>query len=368
MSPGAEPADPSDSSSEHIPADSIHRPSASPAVGGFSPHRFIERLISSAAHHIQGIDREPADLQYPTGMVSNVGQIKLRPDPATVLVPGMGEKHDIEAGDKQVDGAGHRPGLISQYLRLVHLDRKSTPLGSPALASGRAGKRAGGKQPPSILDRGDSQMDGDMWADMERGVSTATNSGSGLRRRKGRLRSAVHSWRPQSRGTTPRSPGTRHASGFFSSKARSTPSPISSPLAPGLPFRHLSEALPWASSQRLASASNTPLALTRRPSVSSITGDLSTMPETGIPGYSKKSVEQKNIVHAIDLLLLHQRFLILLAKALMVYGSPLHYLEDNLGRIARLLDLEVTVSAIPGLILLSFEDSVTHTSENKVIR
>ncbi|KAJ2388121.1 pheromone-regulated protein prm10 [Coemansia sp. RSA 2611] len=92
------------------------------------------------------------------------------------------------------------------------------------------------------------------------------------------------------------------------------------------------------------------------------------MPETGIPGYSKKSVEQKNIVHAIDLLLLHQRFLILLAKALMVYGSPLHYLEDNLGRIARLLDLEVTVSAIPGLILLSFEDSVTHTSENKVIR
>ncbi|KAJ2550221.1 pheromone-regulated protein prm10, partial [Coemansia sp. RSA 1836] len=52
----------------------------------------------------------------------------------------------------------------------------------------------------------------------------------------------------------------------------------------------------------------------------------------------------------------------------MVYGSPLHYLEDNLCRIARLLDLEVTVSAIPGLILLSFEDSVTHTSETKLIR
>ncbi|KAJ2490266.1 pheromone-regulated protein prm10 [Coemansia sp. RSA 2050] len=301
-------------------------------------------------------------------MVSNVGQIKLRPDPATVLVPGMGEKHDIEAGDKQLDGAGQRPGLMSQYLRLVHLDRKSTPLGSPAPSRDRVGKRLGNKQQQSDIEGGDSLPDGDMWADMERGVSTTTNTISGLRRRKGRLRSAVHSWRPQSRNTAARSPGLRHASGFFSSKPRSTPSPINSPLAAGTPFRHLSEALPWASSQRLASASCTPLALTRRPSVSSITGDLSTMPETGIPDQSTKLVEQKNIVHAIDLLLLHQRFLILLSKALMVYGSPLHYLEDNLGRIARLLDLEVTVSAIPGLILLSFEDSVTHTSETKVIR
>ncbi|KAJ2814902.1 pheromone-regulated protein prm10, partial [Coemansia sp. 'formosensis'] len=81
-----------------------------------------------------------------------------------------------------------------------------------------------------------------------------------------------------------------------------------------------------------------------------------------------KTIERQNIVHAIDLLLLHQRFLILIAKAMMVYGSPLHHLEDNLMRIARHLDLEVTVSAIPGLILLSFEDSVTHTSETKVIR
>ncbi|KAJ2059772.1 pheromone-regulated protein prm10 [Coemansia sp. S146] len=88
----------------------------------------------------------------------------------------------------------------------------------------------------------------------------------------------------------------------------------------------------------------------------------------GKPDSFTQTPEQQNIMHAIDLLLLHQRFLILIAKALMVYGSPLHYLEDNLGRIARLLDLEVTVSAIPGLILLSFEDSVTHTSETKVIR
>ncbi|KAJ2346850.1 hypothetical protein GGF43_004892, partial [Coemansia sp. RSA 2618] len=66
-----------------------------------------------------------------------------------------------------------------------------------------------------------------------------------------------------------------------------------------------------------------------------------------------KTIEQQSILHAIDLLLLHQRFLVLIAKALMMYGSPLHHLENNLIRTAQLLDLEITASALPGLILLS---------------
>ncbi|KAJ1832133.1 pheromone-regulated protein prm10 [Coemansia sp. RSA 2711] len=158
-----------------------------------------------------------------------------------------------------------------------------------------------------------------------------------------------------------------------------------------MPFRHLSEALPLAASQRhLASLSScgTPIARTRRQSVSSIMGDVSTMPRVAVDGASieqsiaklrqldlphrvsdkPQNVEQQVIMHAIDMLLLHQRFLVLVAKALMMYGSPLHHLENNLIRTARLLDLEVTASAIPGLVLLSFEDSLTHTSETKIIR
>ncbi|KAJ2455394.1 pheromone-regulated protein prm10 [Coemansia sp. RSA 2337] len=352
MSQGADTTDLSDSSSEHIPTDlapcslnpeSTEKPSANatditslePSTSGFSPHRFFDKLITSATHHIQGIELEPTDQQHAT--LSNVGQIKLRPDPAIL---GSG-KRDIEAG--QQDNSGHRPGLLSQYLRLMHLDRKSTP---------------------SMREKDRSQEDMQTeWVDTDT-AAVSTASPSGLRRRKGRLRSTAQSWRPLSRNTTPKSP-SHSASGFFNSR-RSAVSPISTPLS-GVPFRHLSEALPWASSHRV-SACCTP-ALTRRPSVSSVSGDLSTMER--LPPKSDQfaqTPEQQNIMHAIDLLLLHQRFLILIAKALMVYGSPLHYLEDNLGRIARLLDLEVTVSAIPGLILISFEDSVTHTSETKVIR
>ncbi|KAJ1939683.1 pheromone-regulated protein prm10, partial [Linderina pennispora] len=62
------------------------------------------------------------------------------------------------------------------------------------------------------------------------------------------------------------------------------------------------------------------------------------------------------------------RFLVLCAKALMLYGAPLHHLEDNLTRLSKFLDLEMTASTLPGLILLSFDDSMTHTSETKVIR
>ncbi|KAJ2383568.1 pheromone-regulated protein prm10, partial [Coemansia sp. RSA 2603] len=134
------------------------------------------------------------------------------------------------------------------------------------------------------------------------------------------------------------------------------------------PFKHLSEALPFASAHRqLASACTTPGAHTRRPSVSSLLNDVSTLPAFSVDA-TGPMLHRRSIVRAIDALLLHQRFLVLLAKALMTYGSPLHHLEDNLARMARLLDLEMTASAIPGLVLLSFEDSATHTSETKLVR
>ncbi|KAJ2157534.1 pheromone-regulated protein prm10, partial [Coemansia sp. RSA 552] len=159
---------------------------------------------------------------------------------------------------------------------------------------------------------------------------------------------------------------------------------------PGLPFRHLSEVLPWAYSQHQimsASARGTPIPLSRWQSVSSDTGDISTIPRTNIdqgtveddltklytasttmPARHSEPYELRNVLHAIDLLLLHQRFLVLISKALMAYGSPLHHLENNIMRTARLLDLEVSASAMPGLVLLSFEDLLTHTSETKIIR
>ncbi|KAJ2899914.1 pheromone-regulated protein prm10 [Coemansia aciculifera] len=358
---------------------SSQAPTPEPVEHGFSSKRLIDKLLSTAAQHMHEIERQgPAD--PPPPMLSNIGQIQLHPDPTTVLIHGTGTTDGTQ--ESAPGGSRRRPGLLSQYLRLIHADRRNNNKG-----------RVSGATTPVNTKR---EVVSGEWIDdmaMSTAASRRTSSSGGLRRRRRqgqqqqqqqgqRVRS---SWRLfQSRSNTPTPSGDMggegqqaNGGGFFASGGNNRTTSrnqqrysVVSPLAntPGVPFRHLSEALPWASSQRqhqaALSACGTPLALTRRPSVSSVTGDITTMRPTTKVG----AIEQQNIEHAISLLLLHQRFLVLTAKALMLYGSPLHYLEDNLSSLAVLLDLEVTVSAIPGLILLSFEDSVTHTSETKLIR
>ncbi|KAJ1913261.1 pheromone-regulated protein prm10, partial [Mycoemilia scoparia] len=80
------------------------------------------------------------------------------------------------------------------------------------------------------------------------------------------------------------------------------------------------------------------------------------------------AAEQEMIEDAIRLLLVHQRFIVLLAKASMMYGSPLHHMEANLSRMSEFLNLETSFTALPGMIIISFDDLVTHTSETKIIR
>ncbi|ORX74613.1 DUF1212-domain-containing protein [Linderina pennispora] len=52
----------------------------------------------------------------------------------------------------------------------------------------------------------------------------------------------------------------------------------------------------------------------------------------------------------------------------MQYGAPLHHLEDNLLRMARHLCITATFTTIPGLVLISIEDTATSTTETKIIR
>ncbi|KAJ1675104.1 pheromone-regulated protein prm10, partial [Spiromyces aspiralis] len=91
-------------------------------------------------------------------------------------------------------------------------------------------------------------------------------------------------------------------------------------------------------------------------------------PLSASPSAMQIALEQAAIEDAIRMLLLHQRFVILLAKAFMMYGSPLHHMESNLSRMADFLDLEASFSVLPGMIIISFDDSITHTSETKIIR
>ncbi|KAJ2724608.1 pheromone-regulated protein prm10 [Coemansia sp. Benny D115] len=416
--------------------DNHSSPQDTQSSRSFNARRLFGYVLSSAAQRIQDIDNELTDADVNGGMMSNVGHIKLKPDPSSTLkVAGsLGnttviDEKNLEAAtgpdDEPQSGQQQRPGLLSHYLQLMHIDRgRGSGSHRHNLSnSAQTGYTMEGKNRhmhDNNCNPSDTHMpagDG-LWLDIdEQRGHQINNTSSGLRRRRPFLsqrRSTLRVWRraihtrnmhsaSSSQQNTPPISDSRNiaaaaaaaaasveASGFFSSlskiynRSSSRTSPIlGTPLAgtPGAPFRHLSEALPFASSHRqMASACVTPLAQTRRPSLTSLTGDVSTVPGLTIDNMpfeesfladlreGRAGEQRQNIVQAIDMLLLHQRFLVLVSKALMMYGSPLHHLEDNLTRIAHLLDLEMTASAIPGLVLLSFDDSVTHTSETKLIR
>ncbi|KAJ2891882.1 hypothetical protein GGI21_005746, partial [Coemansia aciculifera] len=59
--------------------------------------------------------------------------------------------------------------------------------------------------------------------------------------------------------------------------------------------------------------------------------------------------KRKRLLEGIHKLLLHQRFLCRLARAMMQFGAPLHHLEDNLSRMARHLCIAATFTTMPGL-------------------
>ncbi|KAI8323575.1 DUF1212-domain-containing protein [Martensiomyces pterosporus] len=63
-----------------------------------------------------------------------------------------------------------------------------------------------------------------------------------------------------------------------------------------------------------------------------------------------------------------QNFLLVVSRALMAFGAPLHRLEANLVAIALHLDVEASVAVLPGVILISFGDKDTRSSETHVVR
>ncbi|KAF3127610.1 hypothetical protein TWF703_009864 [Orbilia oligospora] len=57
-----------------------------------------------------------------------------------------------------------------------------------------------------------------------------------------------------------------------------------------------------------------------------------------------------------------------LCKALMLYGAPTHRLEEYLKMSARVLDVEGQFLYLPGCMIISFDDSSTHTSNMQLVR
>jgi uncharacterized membrane protein YjjP (DUF1212 family) len=72
-------------------------------------------------------------------------------------------------------------------------------------------------------------------------------------------------------------------------------------------------------------------------------------------------------VHIAEVLS-RQKYLLKLCKALLSYGAPTHRLEEYMKMSARVLEIEGQFLYIPGCMLISFDDSSTHTTEVKLVR
>ncbi|KAK4200083.1 hypothetical protein QBC40DRAFT_76519 [Triangularia verruculosa] len=81
----------------------------------------------------------------------------------------------------------------------------------------------------------------------------------------------------------------------------------------------------------------------------------------------KKAEEYKIKIHIAEIINRH-RYLIKLCNALMIYGAPTHRLEAYMQMSARVLGIEGQFLYLPGIMIISFDDSQTHTTEVKIVR
>ncbi|KAF9195868.1 hypothetical protein BGZ50_003129 [Haplosporangium sp. Z 11] len=78
-----------------------------------------------------------------------------------------------------------------------------------------------------------------------------------------------------------------------------------------------------------------------------------------------KDTDNRNIHRDIAEILMRQSFLIMMAKALILYGTPSHRIEETCGLLARKMDVDASFALLPGLMTISFNDPETHTSDTR---
>ncbi|PIL37204.1 hypothetical protein GSI_00897 [Ganoderma sinense ZZ0214-1] len=82
----------------------------------------------------------------------------------------------------------------------------------------------------------------------------------------------------------------------------------------------------------------------------------------------RKHQQRVRIEFNISSVLHRQKFLMRLAKALMTFGAPSHRIESQLLSAARILEVDAEFIHIPGVIICSFGDQETKTSEMHFVK
>ncbi|KAL4061818.1 hypothetical protein V8B97DRAFT_648494 [Scleroderma yunnanense] len=82
----------------------------------------------------------------------------------------------------------------------------------------------------------------------------------------------------------------------------------------------------------------------------------------------KRKKAEAWITRHVAAILQRQEFILKLARAMMMFGGPSHRLVAQIHSTGRVLDIELSCMYLPDMMLISFEDSATGTSNVKLIR
>ncbi|KAL4402187.1 pheromone-regulated protein Prm10 [Malassezia pachydermatis] len=83
---------------------------------------------------------------------------------------------------------------------------------------------------------------------------------------------------------------------------------------------------------------------------------------------AKTKKQEIFITMHVAAILKRQEFLMKLSRALMMFGAPTHRIELQIQQTANVLEVNCRCIYFPNLMILSFGDDTTHTSETKIIK
>lgn len=82
---------------------------------------------------------------------------------------------------------------------------------------------------------------------------------------------------------------------------------------------------------------------------------------------AKEDQDARIKIHVANILK-RQQYIIRICRALMLFGAPTHRLEEYLATTAKVLEMNSQFLYIPGCMIISFDDNLTHTAEVKIVR
>ncbi|KAG0294965.1 hypothetical protein BGZ98_001552 [Dissophora globulifera] len=82
----------------------------------------------------------------------------------------------------------------------------------------------------------------------------------------------------------------------------------------------------------------------------------------------RRDADNRSIHRDIAEILTRQSFLIMIAKALILYGAPSHRIEETCAMLAKKMEVDASFALLPGLMTISFNDPETHTSDTRHLR